>query len=497
MSLPRFKFLPFVLSLACAAPLCGVAAESQANATIAVTPAPYDGALRNPLMGLTGRTLQELKWGTLTHHYIAWDEIETNATDGVEKIRAFCDAHWQGFPAKNIKAIPRVYLDYPGQEKMRWPQDLKAGDYESPEFTARLVKLIEKLGQAWDDDPRVAFVELGIFGKWGEHHSPEPTAKMQAVTAEAVRKAFPHKLVSVRQIWAHFPNAAVGEYWDSFAHYDQMKDNGAAIAALNESRRVYETQYIGGEVAYDWGNWKIQPGESPTETVAVTAHREFMINTIRWLHTTQLRWIGDYDGHNAAAEAGAQEVQKALGYRFVIDGAKFTAQVGAAGELDVALTVRNLGSAPFYYQWPLEVSLLSLTDHQVVWRATFNNVDIRKWLPGDGWTAPSWKSDGVAGHEPSASWPALASCGWSQAPKSYTATGAFKPALPKGRYILAVAILDPAGLQPSVKFATANYLKGGRHPLGIVGLGGEAGGALPANFACDDPQADPSLHYTR
>ena len=36
-------------------------------------------------------------------------------------------------------------------------------------------KLVEKAGQAWDNDPRVAYVEMGIIGEFGEHHDPDIT----------------------------------------------------------------------------------------------------------------------------------------------------------------------------------------------------------------------------------------------------------------------------------------------------------------------------------
>jgi hypothetical protein len=472
----------------------GAAASEAADALVRVVPAAYAGALRNPLKGITARTLGEHPWATLTHHYIAWDEIEASESDGVEKIRAFCDAHWRGFPEKNIKVIPRVYLDYPGQERKRWPADLKADDYESPEFVRRLAKLVAKLGAAWDQDPRVAFIELGIFGKWGEHHSPEPSARLQQLAAEAFQRAFPHKQVSVRQVWAHFPGAAFGEYWDSFAHYDQMKDNGAALVALNQSQRLYETRYVGGEVAYDWGHWKIQPGESPTETLAVAAHREFMANTIRWTHATQLRWIGDYDFGNAAAEAGAQEIQEALGYRFVLEEVRFSPAVAKGGQLRVALRVKNTGSAPFYEAWPVEVALLSRDTHAVVWRAPFPNADIRTWLPGDEWTPPAWPHNAGTNTD-EAVWPAAGECRWSKPAQPAEISGTFTPDVPAGRYVLALAVLDPAGMLPSLRFATANYFNGGRHPVGLVGIGGERGGALTPDITFDDPQRDTSLHY--
>lgn len=474
----------------------GTAIPDRGHELLHVVPMPYTHALKNPLKGLTSRELGGQEWATLTHHYIAWDEIEAIAADGVGKIRTYCDAKWQGLPEKNIKVIPRVYLNYPGPDENHWPKDMSEGDYGSAEFKRRLEKIVEKLGEAWDQDPRVAFVELGIFGKWGEHHSPAPDEEMQALASKVFNRAFHNKLVSVRQVWAGFKDGQFGEYWDSFAHYDQMWSDGVPLAELNRSHRLYETQYIGGEVAYDWGNSRIQPGASPTATLASADHRNFVANTIRWLHCTQLRWIADYNPEDAAASAGAEEIQEALGYRFVIDEATLTPTILQDGILQVRLVVRNVGSAPFYYRWPLEVSLLEIGSHQVVWRSILADADIRTWLPGDEWTAPAWKPEPASGADtPRAVWPDESECQWGKPPLACAVAGSFTPALPKGRYILAVAVLDPAGMLPSVRFATANYFTGGRHPIGIVGIGGEEGGPLPADFAFDDPRTDQSLHY--
>ena len=74
--------------------------------------------------------------------------------------------------------------------------------------------------------PGVAFIELGIFGKWGEHHSPAPEPFMQDIAGDAFAQAFSDKIVSVRHAWREFQNHDFGEYWDSFAHYDQMWPHG-------------------------------------------------------------------------------------------------------------------------------------------------------------------------------------------------------------------------------------------------------------------------------
>jgi hypothetical protein len=67
-----------------------------------------------------------------------------------------------------------------------------------------------------------------------------------------------------------------------------------------------------------------------------------------------------------------------------------------------------------------------------------------------------------------------------------------------GQYVLAIAILDPGGNLPTVRFAMRNYWMGGRHPVGYVGVGTSIPSEVidPAQF--DDPGiADTTLHYVK
>jgi hypothetical protein len=458
-----------------------------------VIPASYDKALRNPLKGFTTRGIYDHEWATLAHTYIKWNEIENDESDGIDKIRRVIDEKWGNIASRNIKVIPRVYLHWSGNRKY-WPADMTPDDYTSEQFQQRVVRLVERLGTLWDTDPRVAFVELGIFGKWGEQHSPFPTDEMQKLVADASAKAFKNKRVSVRRNWEKFQSQPFGVYWDSWAHFDQMWPHGNNIARLNAAEGRYPQNYVGGEVAYDWGNSDIQPGPSPTDSVAKAIHRNFVINSIRWLHCTQLRWIENYDTSNEEARAGADLIQQAFGYRYILEKVAFSPSV-TKGMLRVVLHVKNVGSAPFYYDWPLEVSLLDPNDRNVVWKQTLDETDIRHWLPGDGWTAPEWTHiGGWNEYEPDKNW-MNGTPGWTTPPKTYTASGDFELTLPTGQYILALTILDPAGQLPSLRFATSQYFNGGRHPIGIVAVNQGNGGPLPEDMTFDDPAKDDSLHY--
>ena len=437
--------------------LAALASGSSANLRI-VRPTPFHGALRNPLMGFrpsVGRAATH-RWATLGKQYIKWNEIENSAADGVDTIREFCRIHWKGLSEAGVKVVPRVYLEWPRQGKY-WPVDLTEGDYSSSRFKDRLVRLVEKLGQAWDGDPRVAFIEMGLIGYWGEHHTPRLTAELQALLGDAFTAAFKIKRVMNRYP-QDFEKYRFGIYWDSFGHKEEIPSH---VPLLESPRLIdrWRTAPMGGETAFDWGT---PLGKNPTD--AVRNNHKAIAALIRRLHWNHLGWLSDYDDKDPAAAENAAIIQEAFGYRFVIDEARFPSAVSPGSRFTVSMTIRNIGSTPLYYNWPLEASLVDPVSREPVWKGVFPGLDLRNWLPGDGLT--------------------------------HTATAVFDcpRSIPRGRHALALAILDPGGGLPAVKFATINYFRGGRHPIGIV-----AGGVRPDSSNLppfDEREADRSLHYT-
>ena len=117
-------------------------------------------------------------------------------------------------------------------------------------------------------------------------------------------------------------------------------------------------------------------------------------------------------------------------------------------------------------------------------------------MPGEGWTDPDWTAvSGWSEYLPDSTWNATGKCEWKKPPQMNMIKGKFKLDVPKGNYILSFAILDPAGNLPSLRFATANYLNGGRHPVGMVDVGKKQCYPLPSDFPFDNPALDNSLHY--
>ncbi|MGL4423577.1 MAG: DUF4832 domain-containing protein, partial [Gemmataceae bacterium] len=370
-----------------------------------------------------------------------------------------------------------------------WPADLHTFDYDSPAFQERLTALVTKLGQAWDDDPRIFAVQMGLIGRFGEHHNPAPTAEQRRRLAEVFQKAFKNKPILVRHNDAEFMNAGFGIYYDTFATITREPPDGPKAQfpwqALNVHKDLWKRSPIEGEVEYNWQKQRENSkpketfGLTPDETMKVPAYRQYMIDKIRLYHASYLGWIDNYNPADREVLSGAAEIQKAFGYRFVLDSVGYPLRLEPGNKLTVKLTVRNTGSAPFYLDWPVGVALLDPTTKKPIWAAPLDGVDIRKWHPGEDWDSATVRYRR----------PAIAYRNEGQA----TLPNDIKP----GQYIVAVAILDrQGGLSPSARFAIENYFRGGWHPMGFIGIGQEPADAALKNIPFDNPAFDNSLRYT-
>ena len=458
---------------------------------VTVRPTPFAGAINNPLKGF--RAYKPDAFGLLERKYIKWSEIELADGDSVDRIVAHTNrittVRGRRFEDLNIKLVPRVYLDWNGTPgRQHWPADLHTFDYDSPEFQARLRRLVAKLGAAWDNDPRIFAVQMGLIGRFGEHHNPAPTTAQRRLLAEAFTAAFKHKPVLVRHNDPEFMAAGFGIYYDTFANLSREPPDGPKDQFPWQATHVWRDQWkrapIEGEVEYNWQKQResAKPeqtfGRTPDETMTVPAYRAFMLDKIRRYHASYLGWISSYTDTDRAVVAGAAELQQAFGYRFVLESVTYPLVTQPGAQLAVTLAVRNTGSAPFYLDWPVAVALLDPATRQPVWSAPLDGLDLRRWLPGEDWdsSAAAYRRPPVVHRE--------------------TGYAVLPPQVAPGRYLVALAILDrQGGLLPSARFATAHYFRGGWHPLGHIGVGEAPQAVGLSGVTFDDPAFDDSLRY--
>ncbi len=298
------------------------------NGRVTVAPPEFPGAINNPLKGF--RDYKPDGDGLLKRQYIKWSDIEVSADYTVDRIIARTNEitviKGRRIEDLNVKLVPRVYLDWSGiigpegSTKQYWPADLHTFDYDSPAFQDRLKRLVEKLGRAWDGDPRIFAVQMGLIGRWGEHHNPAPTAAQRRLLTEAFQKAFKNKPVLVRHTDPEFMQAGFGIYYDTFANLSREPPEGDRYQFLWQATHVHPDIWkrapIEREVEY---NWQVQResakpestfGRTPDQTMLVPAYGRFMIDKIRRYHTSYLGWIDNYNASDTQVLAGAPSCKK-------------------------------------------------------------------------------------------------------------------------------------------------------------------------------------------
>ena len=301
-----FRFAPIVVLVVFLGSIAGASSNQ-----VVIRPREYPAALRNPLKGFrpdTGPRAFTHEYGTLARCYLKWNELENSEGDGIERIMRVCNERWKDVEKHNVKVIPRVYLDWDektGNEY--WPGDMQVHDYSSDQFKWRVQRLVQRLGECWDNDPRVAWVQLGIIGYWGEHHHPAPDEEMQKLLGDAFTAAFRNKKVTVRHPW-EFTDYEFGIYWDSWAHIQQMGNHGEGIARLNAEHGRWKICPMDGECAYNWGRYQEQPGDNPNDTLTDPVHRDWLIDTIHRLHGNDLGWVASYNAADPRVQIGRAHV---------------------------------------------------------------------------------------------------------------------------------------------------------------------------------------------
>jgi hypothetical protein len=331
---------------------------------------------------------------------------------------------WTPFEAKLAAAasrghqfIARFYLEWPGRKtgvpaflidsglRMRtWtntntqphpPAIDQTPDYEDPRLRAALTHFIQALGQRYDGDPRLGFVELGLLGTWGEWHNHPRNEWFASKTVQTeIMDAFEAAFKQTRLV-ARYPagpedakhadnsHRAFGYHDDSFAwatvHTGKSSESWFFETLLRKAGATgkWRAQPIGGEVRPEvWKCLFDEPSCAPKG-------QEFD----RCLEATHVSWLcneGVFRGSiQGAARERALKATQRMGYELHIARADLTLHQET---LAVAITVTNTGVAPYYYNWPVELGALdargSLTQ---TWTTDWQLTGIQPGIPSALW----------------------------------------------------------------------------------------------------------------
>ncbi len=365
----------------------------------------------------------------------------------------------------NIKIIPRVVAHTdPGY---KWLTDLNSSTYyKSQEFQNMLKFLIPKLVQKWNNNPNIAYIEMGLVGSYGEFYVDKhdytfyDEKTLKVLTYEFSKFTKKHVTTTgiagySNNILEYIPSTLLsnkfGMDWNSFISTPLIEFFGLALegkptkswtGSKKMNINLWKTKPYVGEVAYNidvpnTGLGGLRFNDTDTslrmkQSIEDPAMVDMLVKNIKKYHMSDLSWISNYKRTKKANE-GAKKIHKALGYRFVLKEANYKINANQGEKVDISFKVSNDGSAPFYYKWPLVVSLIDKNFNVV--SDTKTDVDITKWIEGD-------YSENISISIPSN--------------------------ISNGKYYIAFSIQEKD--TPSLRFANINYFNGGYTPIGKIGI---------------------------
>lgn len=418
-------------------------------------PTEYHGILNNPYKGWvpwaqSGSNPQPHR---LVYAGISWRELEPERGEfdwhGIEETYLF--DYWD---ARGVKFVVRLVLDTPRKgtpvlDIPTWLYEMTEGsgtwyntsevgngfspDYINPVFIAEHERMIAALAERYNNDPRVAFIQLGSLGHWGEWHTwpegsgvfPDIPVSDQYVTHYL--QSFPNKMIGLRRPFAIVKENRLGLFNDMFG--DQRSSD--------EWIGWFEQGRLSEPPMPDFWKYAFSGGEFSSGNALLHLTDAKIADVLRLARESHTSWLGPCSP--AVVVAGAPEqvhldaLLKTIGYRFVLTSVEHTGQIQKGESLSIVMNWKNKGVAPFYFSWPL---CLALVDESGQIGNTYRTLeDIRHWLPGE---------------------------------ISITTELPIDPALKPGTYSLVVGILDPETNRPGIDLAIAGRRDDGWYTLNNV-----------------------------
>ncbi|MCL2828692.1 MAG: DUF4832 domain-containing protein, partial [Oscillospiraceae bacterium] len=201
------------------------------------------------------------------------------------------------------------------------------------------------------------------------------------------------------------------------------------------------------------------------------------IDSFRWTHISNAAPRGSMAGRTNAIDGSMQRAHKNndaaydnMGYRFTIEEVEVTGDLVRGEDVDVRMVVNNRGVAPFYRNWPFEISFIDSAGN-VAAKEIIEDIDIREWMPrhrpfNNARLAPQshrYATSPVTGEQVRVAYRSFAELGIAGTRSipahdgrnevEFTVTVPAELSL-RGDYTLAIAILDPILLDgnPGIRF---------------------------------------------
>jgi len=353
---------------------------------------------------------------SIDHFYMPLNEVY--------KDWGFCD--WSAFEEELDRivsggrhVVTRFYIDYPNRVSAMPGFLVDDTGYQVPMYDENsphwnddtlmvaLEEFIEMFGDRYDGDPRIAYIEAGLYGFWGEWHT-HPNTSWQLTQQNKDRlliaydNAFDTTHIGLRQsghAGTYDLKMSVGYYDDSFAYNTLCTGswcswNGNILPdGITDN---YKYHPFAGELRPQIQNNIFDAWPNDTYSAEDDMIMEDLETCIRTTHLSYMKAFYLYKNIPTSAEfENALRSHKMMGYEFFISSAQLTSD--SLSNLTINVNIQNRGVAPFYYDWDVEFSAINSSGNYIGIIAD-TNWDIRSILPDSTdhfktFTAPIYGND--------------------------------------------------------------------------------------------------------
>lgn len=281
---------------------------------------------------------------------------------------------------RNHTSIIRIYIDYPTLD-LGLPSYLKKQvdlikydefgggmepNYNNKFLIDELIKFIEKFAKKYDGDDRIAFIECGLIGHWGEWHCyPNEELMPTDSQLEEIIKSYLSNFKKTK-ILTRYPNYTflkkynIGFHDDSFCYSTLPTKDFHFVSQLNVNN--FENSYlknpIGGEVR-------------PEEQDNLVNGKHTSEDYYECIENTKCSWLLFQNAFNPNNNAiYIQQLSSELGYDFYINNIEMNNNI-------LSFDLFNVGIAPIYYDFDCILNVIyknSITKIKLEY-------DLRKLLP--------------------------------------------------------------------------------------------------------------------
>lgn len=225
-------------------------------------------------------------------------------------------------------------------------------DWNSESFLSGYADLMKALGARYDGDPRLAFVDVGGYGSWGEYHvydldgetiSRENSKRL----VKSVLDAFPRTYVLMMTPNPDYLRDALALSPRIGIRVDCVGDDGMRGSKIDEVPEALERWRTAPWVG-EWCGGSDAPDQYALGLAQVRKYHITSLSSANFPATTAEM--------SASERANFERANKATGYRLVLDAMTIGPAVAGA---PLAVTTRwsNVGVGPAYLPWQTIVEL--------------------------------------------------------------------------------------------------------------------------------------------